>query len=224
MAYTPHTYVTIGGSLSEESGQDEIWQIGIRGFDTHGGGQVPFSTANLAQYATNLVDPAVGNIQGWFAGTTALCASTAILKFAKVANINASGHYSEAPQLRALNTPGGFGATVPSFLSAALSFTTDTPFGRLHRRGRVYPPNYAAASLAGTARISDSSVSTLVTGAIALLNAVTITDPNWQFTPYVVSRAGGFGKITGVRVGNVWDVQRRRKNAVPESYQSHAFP
>lgn len=222
--YDPHTYVTIGGTLTEESGQDEIWQIGIRGFDTAGGGTTPFSAAHLTQLADNLARTGANTVADWYASADAHNASQAHMRFIKAANIGADGKYTGAPEIRGMDVVGALGGQVPSFMSAALSFSTAVRFGKRLRHGRVYPPNYSFQPVSGSAQIPGSIVTSLATAGIALLNAVSITDPSWQFSAYIVSRQGGHAKITGVRVGNVFDVQRRRKNAVPETYTALPYP
>jgi len=96
--------------------------------------------------------------------------------------------------------------------------------GRKLRNGRVYPPNNAAGIVPGTAQIGTGTQDLLVTSAKTLLGALAQSADEYNFVPCVVSPAGGHEPITGVRVGNVYDVHRSRKNAAVETYHASAWP
>lgn len=218
MPYQPHTYVTCGGSNLEVASNDEIWQVGIRGFS---GGNVPVPQGDLAELVAKIAVGAdtTSGLARWFAVATYYHCNDSFLKWVKVANINASGDYSGEPAIYEFGTPiaGGAGKAVPSFLSASLGFTTGKSFGRA-RSGRIYPPNYGAPSTFGAA-ISAAAQTNLVASALEFLSAVSQPlGDGGAFVPHVVSKSGVSNAITGVRVGNIWDVQRRRKNAVAETY------
>lgn len=225
MAYQPHTLVTIGGTLQEVSADDEIWQIGIRGFAPGG---VPVSSSklnDLALYVLRGPTGAGGGMEGIWSATTGKIATTAKLAWCKAANIGGDGRYTAEPG-KAQITPlaGGTVAQAPSFCCVALSFTTGKTLGKAVR-GRVYPPNYGATRDPGAA-VAAGTVTNLKDWAISLLQAFDTTgasDPGVVWNPYVISQSGVSNLITGVRVGNVYDTQRRRKDKVAETYTSGAF-
>lgn len=218
MAYQPHTYVTCGGDNLELSPGDEIWQVGIRGFNGTSGQK---DQGDLEAFAEAIAVGEDGNsgLKRWFATPSYYHSSNAHLKWVKVANIGADGHYTGEPAIYEFGSPvaGGAGAPHPSFLSLSLGFTTGKSFGRA-RSGRIFPPNYGCLGVSGS-YISSAQQADLIASAKEFLSAVKVDigDPGY-INPYVISRSGVSNPITGVRVGNVWDVQRRRKNAVPETY------
>lgn len=220
MAWTPHTYVTFGGTIGEVTSGDEIWQCGVRVIDLQAGsGGGPFSPAHAAEYADEL---AGGNasLPTWFSANHSLMAGSALMKWIKVASIGANGDYTAAPIMRSVSAAGALTAKTPMFMSVALSFRTDVVFGHKLKYGRVYPPNTATAFVPGESVISSSDQDSLVISAKELIESINVADPNWSPEARVFSRQGGSSAITSVRVGNVYDVQRRRKNAVRETYRS----
>lgn len=220
MAYQPHTYITCGGANIEVADGDEIWQVGIRGFS---GGNVPIAQGDLPELAQKVaIGPdTTSGLARWFHDASYHHPSEVTLNWVKVANINAAGDYSGEPAIYQFGTPiAGQGAqVVPSFLSCSLGFTTGKSFGRA-RSGRIYPPNYGTPSTYGAA-ITSGAQTDLVASALEFLSAVSqVLGDGSEFMPHVVSKSGVSNAITGVRVGNIWDVQRRRKNAVSETYVS----
>lgn len=97
--------------------------------------------------------------------------------------------------------------------------------------GRIYPP-ISLTVTAGSPRVGASMQNSARDAGKALLSAINQpTGGTFAIAPCVVSRGanGGLGAgalelITSVRVGNVVDVQRRRKNALKESYVSANWP
>jgi len=212
MAYQPHTLVTMGGRNKEITAYDEIWQIGFRGFNVPDG-HTPMDPSQFENYVTQMAVP----LATWWGSTKAHNANTAYLDWVKVVNIGADGTYSSDPYIGEVELgPGPATPLLPAFCCIVNSWTTDRRAGKA-RFGRVYPPNYGAPLDTGSS-ISSSVASDMCDAAGALLTAVSDSGDEFNFVPYVVSRSGVSNPITGVRVGNVIDVQRRRKNAVPETY------
>lgn len=226
MAYDPHTLVTFGGTLTEVSGQDEIWQCGVRGVNMPGDGPVGAGQlADLVEAIAIKVDT-TQNLLGWYQTVAYHQSATALLKWVKAVNIGPDGKYSSDPHTYTYTTPGtgGGGGAVPSFLSVCYSWTTARNYGRKLRNGRIYPPNFAASVVAGGATISEPTQAQLLEGAGVLLSALARSADEYNFVPCVVSSQGGHEPITGVRVGNVFDVHRSRKDAVRETYEAAVWP
>lgn len=224
MAWTPHTYVTFGGTIGEVTNTDEIWQCGVRVVDVHGGGSgVPFTPAHASDYADQLAGDGSIPLTQWFSAAHTLIPGTALMKWIKVATIGPDGDYSAAPIMRSVSAAGGGQAKTPMFMSVALSFRTSVVFGHKLKFGRVYPPNSGVAFVPGTSVISSADQDSLVLSAKELINAINVTDPDYAAEARVFSRQGGSSKIVSVRVGNIYDVQRRRKNAVRETYKVGTF-
>lgn len=218
MAYQPHIYVTVGGDLLEVAANDEIWQVGLRGF-TGGGGQ--FNPGDLDEFAEQIAIGPAGTtgMAQWFANSNSYNCNDANLRWVKVALINAAGDYQSAPGIYEFGSPvaGAAGAVSPSFTCVSLGFTTGKSFGRA-RSGRIFPPNYGVPRSFGAA-ITSTAQTALLDSALQFLSSASVEiSGKGALVPHVVSRSGVSNPITGVRVGNLYDVQRRRKNAVGETY------
>jgi len=94
-------------------------------------------------------------------------------------------------------------------------------------RGRVYWPATGLIVGASTLRPSGADVSTFLLGTKAYLAAITTAiAPTLGSAPLIVwSRStGGRYLVNRMLMGDVLDVQRRRRDASVESYQSLAYP
>jgi hypothetical protein len=223
--YDPHTYVTFGGTLTEVAGQDEIWQCGIRGVNNPGGGPVAESELENLVTAIATQESATLNLLAWYQDTQSHIANNSRLQWVKAANIGPNGKYTGSPAVFMYPEPGqgAVAQSAPSFLSVCLTWTTAVKFGKKLRYGRVFPPNYGA-QVTGGAVVAPASVLDLVVSAGNLLSAVAQSGDQFNFQPCVVSSEGGHSPISGVRVGNVYDVHRTRKDAVRETYSDNAWP
>lgn len=217
--YQPHTYVSFGGRNSETPGnEDEIWQCGVRGFQGTTN-QTPVPESGMEDLANAISTP----LLSWYTNSASYHPSAAYLDWIKVATIGGNGHYVGAPfVLDGLNTAGTVSDSAPSFLSVCYSFTTGTTFGKA-RFGRIYPPNWGTPR-AGAAYITTAAQADLLAKARQFLDAMHQTGSGHSFYPFVVSSSGVSRPISGVRIGRLWDVQRRRKNAVPNAYSGGAWP
>lgn len=219
MAYQPHTLVTLSGALQVDAPDDEIWQIGIRGFNDPPAPGNPIDPGQLDNYLAAILAP----VKAWFTDADSLIATTATLGLVKVVNIGPDGKYTSEPSATSFPEISGISpARAPSFCCVALSWTTGSK-ARAGSHGRVYPPNFGCSFTSGGANIGGLATN-LVSSGQKLLAAVTQAAADFSFTPYVISKQGVSRKITGVRVGDVYDVQRRRKDAVRESYSSGPVP
>lgn len=225
MAYTPHTLVTFGGTLQERTAGDEIWQCGVRGLNSPG--NVPVGDAQLEALVTKIATQvsATQNLLGWFQSVTSRIPTTTKLLWVKAANIGPDGKYTADPAIYTYAVPGVGAATqtVPTFMSLCYTWTTGRTFGRKLRYGRIYPPN-ASVPVGVGSQVAAGDVTAAVAQAKQLLSALAQSDTEYSFEPAVVSPAGGYEYITGVKVGNVWDVHRSRKDAVAEAYTADVWP
>jgi hypothetical protein len=148
--------------------------------------------------------------------------SGATLKWLKCNNIGADGKYSDdtthvydypSP------TPGYVASQkAPSFCSVAMAWTTDRvrPPGAW---GRIYPPNPSYAPTGSFIQASDRAL--VVTAAKALLSVLRNCGGDISLIPVIASKVNATNtEITGVRVSDVYDVQRRRKNAALVTYNA----
>src|SRR3982751_1703199 len=222
MGYPNHALVAFGGDLPS----GEIWNCGVRVIGGNGG-----FLANPDNYLNDLYPL----LQTWFSATANGMRNDASLKYVKANNINAAGKYNEGTtHIHTYGSPptGGNVPWLLPFVSCAWSWTTAISRG-MASKGRIYPP-VTSGTQGGTNYLSGADTTKFIAGAKALLSALRLTglgSPSEQPQISVVSpgtpkngNVGASHQITGVRIGNVWDVQRRRKNQPPESYTGAAWP
>jgi hypothetical protein len=220
MSWPQHWLLVFGGKLNASGAGGEIWQCGIRG--------VPGVAAAYGQEDATLanIQPAMA---AWFSSSANLMRSDADLRFLKLNQIGPDGKYTDSVTHQVDFGPvnGGAASDVPFILTAAISWVTDAARGLAHT-GRIYPP--VALPSGASMQIAGSVLDQLVTSGknlLAAAAAASSTSPATSFQGIagrVVSSQGAIRAITGVRVGSVIDVQRRRKDALVESYHQAAYP
>lgn len=126
---------------------------------------------------------------------------------------------------KALATPivGSTAQTLPAYCAIVCTLKTDTP-GRTHR-GRIYLPATGSSLLDQTTGKLTTSKQTTIRDAVttylnALNNSPGIDSLVGGFSVGVQSLVGvgAFTKVSRVRVGNVFDGQRRRGNQQVETF------
>lgn len=223
--YPLHALFEFGGTLEEVSAGDEIWACGIRGFFGHGGPGTMTTWPSLDLDATLAAQ--YTNLLAWFGSVGAAMAGTAYLRWAKLNVIGSDGKYADKTTTHVIDSSsvnGAAAATMPSYMSLAYSWETERKRG-LAARGRIYPPNFTM-SFTGSA-VTSAETTTAVTSGKTLLTALNVSDglDGGVFTPAICSsQDAAWAEINGVRVGNIIDVQRRRRNAVAEVYASSVWP
>lgn len=219
MAYPPHALCQFGGKLDLHAAGDrgEIWSCGVRLKSAAGG---------FLDDPETFIDVQVPRIKAWFVANTSTMRTDASLEYVKINNIGADGHYTGGTTTERHFTPvfgAGHSATYPSYLTVAWSWTTGISRGLAHA-GRVFPPNGFVYS--GGSAITSGDRNEHAAAARALILACNGTLPETEgAVPVVVSglRGGAIHDITGVRVGDVVDVQRKRRNASAETYAALAI-
>jgi hypothetical protein len=222
MAYAPHTLITVGGTLTEQSGQDEIWQIGVRG----GNPTTSFAPVDPTQFtALGLaITGTAPTISTWFSAAASGFYPGTKLSFVKIVNVGADGKYTSLPTNISFPAVSG-GRTqqaAPSFCSVAYTFRTGGA-GRTARNGRVYPPNFGYLLNDAASSILPAEQALALNAAAQFLHCLNKAGAQYRFAPYVVSSQGPLKAINQVAVGSVYDVQRRRKNAVAETYVTATY-
>lgn len=217
--------ITFGGELYNGS---EIWSCGL----TVGFEDKDFDFV----YPEQIVDISGGveaHIMEWFQSDMAAIHPAARMSWIKMAILDTNGKYAmdgddyeylnitDFPEIQGgLRTDNYPGFVAPQ-LSVALTMETDVVRGA-GRFGRIYPP------LTGT--VSDRGRDETNVGK-AIEFAKLIGKINAQFwdlkdlTPagVIVASAVGGGKnspVKRVKVGQVIDTQRKRRNAMPEYYHT----
>lgn len=218
MSYLPHEYFVLGGTIGTGTSA-EIWQCGVRG--TFG------ATITDAQRSAWLGSTATA-MASWFSLTASQTRTDAVMTYVKCNAINALGHYANPSSSFTVSTvaTGGTTPTVPGILTVA--WTWKTALGRgPGSKGRVYMPVQVGSFIVpGADRITGGSTTTHVTAAKSFLVALGTARGGVTFTPCVASGVGSgvLAPITTIAVGDVVDVQRRRKDALRESYSFGTYP
>lgn len=110
----------------------------------------------------------------------------------------------------------------PPEVSCCLSWQTPQPGRR--GRGRIYMPPAGTGEISTFGFVGSAHVSGLVTAGQTLLAALAVESIDSSAThvrPIVTgSPWTHYGVIQSVRVGHVWDAQRRRRRSELEAYAS----
>lgn len=132
---------------------------------------------------------------------------------------------AQGEALRAAEEVGSGAVSMPFQSSMVISLRSLAPGGR--GRGRLYWPALAGILDTSTVRIVGTTVDNALTGAKTFLTAVQgALDASVDETVglAVWSRTGGSSSlVTKLIVGDVVDSQRRRRDAIPETYKEVAY-
>lgn len=227
MTYALHTLVTFGGAIGiGETGGADRWQCGVRvGFDVGDGTLI--AAPDLAGFLA-VAGPALNTALHTGSGV-ALLASDCSVDFVKAAQIDTTGKYVAVANNPAIYSPtgtltGSAGRVGTPMQALKLTWQTALAHGPGHQGG-IYVPFIGYAGW-NTSSISTQAQTDYRAWGKAILTALHQTVGGATSWPVVASeKTGTLNKITGVKVGNVIDVQRRRKEQVIETYSSTlAFP
>ncbi len=214
MAYSSeHLLYTFTGKLPGS----EIWSVGIRSAASS-----VTDPAALLQYATGGHTAFLADL--WTTGTLKFYNIPSVtFDQCTVRHINTAGiTTNQADYAPGPTAAGGTSQTAPNQACTVLSLDTARS-GRSYR-GRMFLPTLAPEWGAGTGKITSAMATALATGGATLvgdLNALTTTSPSTgPFACAIQSKTSGQppAVITSVRVGNVVDTQRRRRDKEVETY------
>lgn len=206
----------------------EVWACNLR----IGLGDPQTSAVSLESIDTwtreNVVDVAT-DVATWFEDGDALISAAARLDYVKLNAIDGNGRYfSQADTVQveygAADAPQGGTTAGDPQQSAVVSLLTDATRGR-GSRGRFYPPTGQLTVDGASGRVSATLTERMAGAALDLLNNLA-NEPGVDLSSPRVIVASDLGQpgparsVTSVAVGNVIDVQRRRRNALPEAYSS----
>lgn len=192
-------------------GGGDQWQTGF-----HTPPLVAPSQVDLEDYALTAVTLFASSfwndatINDYFPNTNTLTGASAAL-------LDASGHVILTGESSLASPIQGGASTNVLPAEVATVVTLLTPTAGARGRGRMYLPSMAGA-------VTDGSGQLLTTVQQDVVNGMKDFFDTWNSDPItlpvgVASQVGGFvTTVNRIRVGNVFDAQRRRRNAVGEVY------
>lgn len=127
------------------------------------------------------------------------------------------GVLEQAAQATGSPIPGSGGSLFPPQISLVISLLTGRP-GRSYR-GRMYWPCIGGISINNTGMASPSTIATLAGKVAAALPDFGERSMSADLVPVVYSpKLNEFTNVTSIAIGTALDTQRRRRDALVESY------
>lgn len=225
----PHVVIQWGGNL----GLNEIWSNRLRLSMYTGGGVSPF--ANLAQAnawaADNLQDTA-DDVVAWFTDVRSAHNQYATLEYVKVNGVGSDGLQDAGGNTIEWVPTGAAptGSAAPWPFQVAMAVTLDTDVNRgLASKGRIYIPS-GNLGVNNDGRVNDTTTNDMAEAAAEFISNLNNQPGIDTQNPRVVIASRGnesqvngpMRNVTSVRVGNVPDTQRRRRNQLVELYSPPA--
>lgn len=206
-----HFLFTFGGS----SAGGDIWQCGVR-FATDSSTAPTWPVGGFVMQA--LYDPVKTAFQASY------ISSGASLDWVKIALLGKDGHYKTEPQdLHLAPWPGQIGtlASGPQD-SVCVSLWSGSTLGK-GNHGRFYLPWNGCNVDRGTGRLASTLIPNIVaawkTALRAIETSINNSGPGSSTVKlYILGPQGSAKAVSHIRVGDVMDTQRRRRNALHEQY------
>jgi len=217
----------IGGIQKAGSVDQDEWQIGLK-VPSVGVGD-PNDGEMTAINADALTDA-----ETWWAGIGQHVPSSTALTYVKVNVVGQDGRYVNQEKTfrkdRASALTGGATATMPAEVALVVTLNTAAARG-LASKGRVYLPVNATNAIsngrvvAGARDLVGNATAALVKNLsnIPGLDA-TVSDNIGDVSVMSKVGLGATRTVTSVRVGDLFDTQRRRANNMREVYTTYQLP
>ena len=218
MPFGPHLRIVMSGNLTSEV-QAEVWACAINA--------VPGSGATTDFDGDAYLAAVHASLATWFHAPTSHIGATATLQFLKINAIGADGRYATpatphtyefSPEIVGAGTDNN-----PDIISLRTSWQTARRRGP-GSHGGIYLPNYTLGD--GVHMSVDPGGQAIARDAgKALLTLLSAPSGGLTVHPVIASKVDASNTaITGVTVGNILDVQRRRKNRLKETYLASPWP
>lgn len=216
-----HVLAQWGGTLPG----GEIWSNSLRlaGDSTGASGYVP-THPEMVDWCTG---PAKDAVKAFHEAASSKIGVGCKLTFLKMNVVDMNGRYTDLNTVEHIYAPvvsgGTNGSIHPTQVTLAVSTTTEFSRGHAHR-GRFYLPLPVTPVDVGTGLIDADVALGVATTAAAFIVALADEpglDVQGGMRVCVMSQrgTGATNVVLGVDVGRALDTQRRRRNALPESYQ-----
>jgi hypothetical protein len=209
--------VTLSGTML---GGQEMWQTGF-----YVGSATQDAAVPNQAYADAVRDAWV---TFWQAASTPI-SSTYIFTGVKLARLLKNGDYDAGDVIQSFPTPAKPGASAAGQLPPQCSLVATLVAGSgkgLAGKGRMYLPG-VNASMDATGHITTLNAQNTATNLAAFFNTI---NGSFDAPGEVINVSRGHKNllgvgarnvpINGIRVGNVYDTQRRRRNALAETYST----
>jgi hypothetical protein len=170
--------------------------------------------SGLCTHMSNLWATASGLLRGEYASLYGI----------KIAALSNTGAYVAEPYVYSMPTPvTGGSANVPPSSTVCVSLNSGLTLGRANR-GRMYLPYTLMAQGVASATATTTTTTTVANATKTFINAVNNTCTTaLPGASVVIASSVGSGvnrPPTNVRAGSINDVQRRRRNRLPEVYST----
>ena len=175
---------------------------------------------------TSALDDVAADLKKWFLAINACAGST--LDWVKLNEIDAvtRAYVSKTDTVEKILTPpigGDGGSAIPAQLTMCVSLLTDAKRG-MASRGRFYPPPTSACVGVDyqTGQIGKSTLDPMLDASAQLIRDLN----NWPAidgagaTVVVLGGNGTMRNVQKIAIGSVPDTQRRRRNALKETYHT----
>jgi len=169
----------------------------------------------------NAIDSYAAAAQAFFGSAGSYIGEQCVLTQVKLAQINPAGTYLAPAEVRNVNTTGGAnsGPIHPPQVAwvVSLNARTDTR----HQKGRFYLPGPRVAIVGATQRTAQTAPGEVASTVQTFLRAINAVD---SARPVIVASKSGLNTIvTSVRVGDVVDTMRTRRDKLRETYSELAL-
>jgi hypothetical protein len=211
--YADHLRLTLSGDLiSRETGGPVIEGFSVR-----------LNASNPAGVSGNWMDgevfpDVVADCVAFWGRPTSFIAGQCVLREVKVARIGNLGKYVGDAKIAAVNQPGA-GGVLPYPPQISIAVSLDTGQRGASKRGRIFLPG-PTMGMELDHSINGSAVTSLRDSVATWINALNNAPGFDANSPRVtIASSKGFNTdVTSVRVGRVFDTQRRRRRSLQERY------
>jgi len=227
MGYPAHwTRWSFGGALFT----DETWTVNLTMGTPGGAGVVPGGDDQWWTFCDENIQKAYDAFRIFWLTPQSMATAGASFTWAKAAVLGPSGLYvgNRAPAYVEGPTTAGLGVEMPPQVALCFTNLTDIARGPGHN-GRIYIPagSRNSPAISSTGHITYGGITIWLTAYKALLEAMnrftlggSLASPRVSVT----SRVTGLSTpVTKVRIGDVYDTQRRRRESIEEHYYSESI-
>lgn len=196
-------------------GTPEIWSTSVRCIPA-----APVTQEELQAYCDG---PLLDAATTWLSSADAGFSEAVSLGYVKANRIGANGKYIDpitAEHIVPAPTVLGSGTPMPFQISCVVSLRAPGRGAGTH--GRMYIPNQNKG-VDNHGQYQVAGLGTTLSTTVDFLNALS-TAGDVNLHPAIVSAKGPYNLVSSVEVGSVPDTQRRRRNALVETYQKAVFP